>query len=318
MSTRPARKGVLLMAYGTPGNLDEVEPYYRDIRGGQTPSPDAVAELTERYRRVGGKTPLLEITERVARKLEARLNQDCPEDERRVYVGMKHWHPYIAEAIDKVDGDRMDELVGFPLAPCYSMLSIAGYEKLMRQALDRLSDPPPTAFIQSGHANPRFVDLIARRIDDALRRIDADPAHVEVVFSAHCLPPRIVNSRDPYPAELLHSAGAVARAAGVSSWRFAYQSAGKTPTPWLGPDILDAIDTIAAEGRTNVLSVPFGFVCDHLEILYDIDIEAIERADDLGINLSRIEMPNDDSEFIEVLHELIVSGVGTRTVDLEG
>lgn len=109
----------------------------------------------------------------------------------------------------------------------------------------------------------------------------------------------------------------MARAAGVSSWRFAYQSAGKTPTPWLGPDILDAIDTIAAEGRTNVLSVPFGFVCDHLEVLYDIDIEALERADDLGINLSRIEMPNDDSEFIEVLHELIVSGVGARTVDLK-
>ena len=317
MSTQQGRNGVPLMAYGTPGNLDEVEPYYRDIRGGQTPSPDAVAELTACYRRVGSKTPLLDITERVARKLEARLNHDCPDEEWRVYVGMKHWHPYIAEAIDKIDGDQMDELVGLPLATHYSMLSIAGYEKLVRQALDRLSEPPLTAFIESWHANPRFVDLIARRIDDALRRIDADPAHVEVVFSSHSLPARIVNSRDPYPTELLDSAGAAARAAGVSSWRFAYQSAGKTPTPWLGPDILDAIDTIAAEGRTNVLSVPFGFVCDHLEILYDIDIEAVERADDLGINLSRTEMPNDDSEFIEVLHELIVSGVGTRTVDLK-
>lgn len=310
------RKGVLLMAYGTPGNLDEVEPYYRDIRGGQTPSPEAVAELTERYRRVGGKTPLLEITERVARKLEARLNQNCADGEWRAYVGMKHWHPYIAEAIDDIDGDEIEELIGLPLAPHYSMLSIAGYEKLVRQALDRLPNPPRTTFIQSWHANARFINLIAQRIDDALCRIEADPAQVEVAFSAHSLPARIVNSGDPYPKELLDSAGAVARAAGLSSWRFAYQSAGKTPTPWLGPDILDAIYTIAAEARAHVLSVPFGFVCDHLEILYDIDIEAIERAADFGINLSRIEMPNDDPEFIEVLFDLVNTGSGARTIDI--
>ena len=316
MSTQQGRKGVLLMAYGTPSNLDEVEPYYRDIRGGQTPSPEAVAELTERYRRVGGRTPLLEITERVARKLEARLNQDCADDEWRAYVGMKHWHPYIAEAMDLIAGDEVGDLVGLPLAPHYSMLSIAGYEKLVRRALERLSDPPPTRFIQSWHANPRFIDLIAQRITDALGKIDAEPADVEVVFSAHSLPARIVKSGDPYPDELLESADAVARAAGVMSWRFAYQSAGKTPTPWLGPDVLEAIETIAAEGRRHILSVPFGFVCDHLEILYDIDIEAIGRADELGVSLSRIEMPNDDPEFIEVLFDLVVSGVGARSSEL--
>ncbi len=310
------RKGVLLMAYGTPGNLDEVEPYYRDIRGGQTPPPEAVADLTERYRRVGGKTPLLEITNRVARKLEAQLKSSRPDDRWSVYVGMKHWHPYIAEAMDRIAGDDIDELVGLPLAPHYSMLSIAGYEKLVRQALDSLPNPPRTTFIQSWHANPRFINLIAQRIDDALCRIEADPAQVEVVFSAHSLPARIVNSGDPYPKELLDSAGAVARAAGLSSWRFAYQSAGRTPTPWLGPDIVDTIDTIAAEGRTHILSVPFGFVCDHLEILYDIDIEAIERAAEFGINLSRIEMPNDDPEFIEVLYELVNNGSGARTSDI--
>ncbi|MCY3733564.1 MAG: ferrochelatase [Chloroflexi bacterium] len=310
------RKGVLLMAYGTPGNLDEVEPYYRDIRGGQTPPPEAVADLTERYRRVGGKTPLLEITNRVARKLEAQLKSSRPDDRWSVYVGMKHWHPYIAEAMDRIAGDDIDELVGLPLAPHYSMLSIAGYEKLVRQALDSLPNPPRTTFIQSWHANPRFINLIAQRIDDALRRIEADPAQVEVVFSAHSLPARIVNSGDPYPKELLDSAGAVARAAGLSSWRFAYQSAGRTPTPWLGPDIVDTIDTIAAEGRTHILSVPFGFVCDHLEILYDIDIEAIERAAKFGINLSRIEMPNDDPEFIEVLYELVNNGSGAGTSDI--
>ncbi|MCY3569141.1 MAG: ferrochelatase [Chloroflexi bacterium] len=322
MSTRKAhtalkaRKGVLLMAYGTPGNLDEVEPYYRDIRGGQTPPPEAVADLTERYRRVGGKTPLLEITRRVADKLEQRLNQGSDDSRWRVYVGMKHWHPYIADTIDAIAADGIDELVELPLAPHYSMLSIAGYEKLVKQALDRLTEPPPTRFIQSWHANPRFINLIAGRIDNVLAKIDADPADVEVVFSAHSLPARIVNSGDPYPDELIESAAAVARAAGVTSWRFAYQSAGKTPTPWLGPDILEAIETIAGEGRRHILSVPFGFVCDHLEILYDIDIEAIDRAAEFGINLSRIDMPNDDPEFVEVLFDLIISGSGARVSEL--
>lgn len=304
------------MAYGTPRNLDEVEPYYRDIRGGRRPSPEAVADLTERYRRVGGKTPLLEITRRVAVKLEAELNQGCADNPWRVYVGMKHWHPYIAEAMDRIAADGINELVGLPLAPHYSVLSIAGYEKLVRQALERLSTPLPTRFIQSWHANPRLIKLIARRITAALSKIDADPADVEVVFSAHSLPARIVNSGDPYPEELVQSAQAVAQAAGVESWRFAYQSAGKTPTPWLGPDILEAIDKIAEEGGRHILSVPFGFVCDHLEILYDIDNEAIERAEALGVNLSRIEMPNDDPEFIEVLHELVISGAGTRISEL--
>ena len=311
-----ARKGVLLMAYGTPGSLDEVEPYYRDIRGGQTPSPEAVADLTKRYRRVGGKTPLLEITRRVADKLEQRLNLDSTDEPWRAYVGMKHWHPYIADTVESIAADGVDELVGLPLAPHYSMLSIAGYEKLVRQALERLTDPLPTRFIQSWHANPRFIGLIADRITDALGKIDADPADVEVVFSAHSLPARIVSSGDPYPDELLDNADAVARATGVTSWRFAYQSAGKTPTPWLGPDVLEAIETIAAEGRRHILSVPFGFVCDHLEILYDIDIEAIARADELGVNLSRIEMPNDDPEFIEALYDVVVSGVGARTSEL--
>ncbi len=304
------------MAYGTPRNLDEVEPYYRDIRGGQTPSPEAVAALRERYRQVGGQTPLLEITQRVARRLEQRLNQRCPDSRWSVYVGMKHWHPYIADTIDGIAADAVSELIGLPLAPHYSMLSIAGYEQLVRQGLDRLSSPPPTTFIQSWHANPRFISFIAQRIRDALDRIDAAPDEVEVVFSAHSLPARIVNSGDPYPDELIQSAAAVAQAACVNSWRFAYQSAGRTPTPWLGPDILESIDSIAAEGTRHILLVPFGFVCDHLEILYDIDIEAMGKANALGVELSRIAMPNDAPQFIEVLHDLVITGDGARISDL--
>ena len=311
-----ARRGVLLMAYGTPRNLDEVEPYYRDIRGGRTPSPEAVAELRERYRRVGGQTPLLAYTRSVAGRLEARLNSQTGDDSWRVFVGMKHWHPYIAEAVEKIGAAGVRELTALPLAPHYSKLSIGGYAERAHEALARLADPPATTLIESWHANPLFIELIAERIGAALGRIAAPAAEVAVVFTAHSLPAAIVEAGDPYPQELLESAAAAARAAGVQSWRFAYQSAGKTAMPWLGPDILEAMAEIAGEGWREILVVPFGFVCDHLEILYDIDIEAQERARELGVKLARIAMPNDDPRFINVLFDLARSGTGARTSQL--
>ena len=314
----PKLKGVLLMAYGTPRNLDEVEPYYRDIRGGRPPSPEAVEELTERYRMVGGKTPLLEITRAVANLLEERLNVDAGDAPWRVYVGMKHWHPYIAEAIDDIAADGVDELVALPLAPHYSKMSIAGYEQLVEKALESQSSPPLTRFVESWRSNPRFIEFIAQRVRDGLAKFDVDTSEVEVMFTAHSLPARILEYGDPYPQELMDSAGAVAKAAEVESWRFAYQSAGMTGTPWLGPDILDSIEEIAGEGGKNILVVPFGFVCDHLEILFDIDIEAIEKAEELGINLARIEMPNDSPGFIDTLFDLVTVGSGARIVNLNG
>ncbi len=311
-------KGVLLMAYGTPRNLDEVEPYYRDIRGGRPPSPEAVEELTERYRMVGGKTPLLEITNAVANLLEERLNADAGEAPWRVYVGMKHWHPYIAKTIDDIVTDGVDELVGLPLAPHYSKMSIAGYEELVERGLQSQVSPPLTRFVESWRSNPRFIEFIAQRVRDGLARFDVDASEVEVMFTAHSLPARILEYGDPYPQELMDSAEAVAQAAEVESWRFAYQSAGMTGIPWLGPDILDSIEEIANEGGKNILVVPFGFVCDHLEILFDIDIEAIEKAEELGVNLARVEMPNDSPGFIDTLFDLVTVGSGARIVNLNG
>lgn len=309
-------KGVLLMAYGTPRNLDEVEPYYRDILGGRSPSPEAVEELTERYRMVGGKTPLLEITRDVAELLGKRLNNGTGEDQWRVYIGMKHWFPYIAEAIGDIVEDGVDELVAIPLAPHYSKMSIAGYEQLVENGLQSQDSSPPTRFVESWHGNPRFIELIAQRVRDGLARFDVDASEVEIMFTAHSLPARILEYGDPYPQELMNSAGAVARAAEVESWRFAYQSAGMTGIPWLGPDILDSIEEVSSDGGKNILVVPFGFVCDHLEILFDVDIEAIEKAEELGVNLARIEMPNDSPEFIDTLYDLVTAGSGARIADL--
>ena len=311
-------KGVLLMAYGTPEHLSEVEPYYRDILGGREPSPEAVATLVERYRAVGGGTPLLEITRSVADLLEQRLNRDGGDASWRVYVGMKHWHPYIAEAVKSIVADGLDELVALPLAPHYSRMSTGGYRDAVKRSMAQDSSSQPTWFIESWHANPQFTALIAQRIRDALVRSNAAPPDVEVLFTAHSLPARIIDEGDRYPQELAESAAAVAQAAGIASWRFAYQSAAKTGTPWLRPDILESIKQIAREGGKNVLVVPFGFVCDHLEILFDVDITAKRAAEDLSVRFSRIEMPNNSPDFVEALYDIVASGAGARVVGLSG
>ena len=311
-------KGVLLMAYGTPEHLSDVEPYYRDILGGREPSPEAVAALTERYRAVGGRTPLLEITRSVADLLEQRLNRGGGDASWHVYVGMKHWHPYIAEAVESIVADGVDELVALPLAPHYSRMSTGGYRDAVARSMAQASSSPPTRFIESWHANPQFTALIAQRIRDALARPDAAPSDVEILFTAHSLPARIIDEGDPYPEELAESAAAVAQAAGIASWRFAYQSAAKTGTPWLGPDILEGIEEIAREGGKNVLVVPSGFVCDHLEILFDVDVTAKRAAESLGVRLSRIEMPNDSPDSVEVLFDIVTTGAGARVAGLSG
>ena len=310
-------KGVLLMAYGTPEHLSEVGPYYRDILGGREPGAEAVAALTDRYRAVGGKTPLLETTRSVAALLEDRLNRDSAAAGWRVYVGMKHWRPYIAEAVDRVVADGVDELVALPMAPHYSRMSTAGYRDALERSLKREASAPPVRFIESWHANPLFRAFIVSRIQESLRRFDT-PSDAEVLFTAHSLPARTVNEGDPYLQELAESAASVAAAVGLGSWRFAYQSAAKTGTPWLRPDILESIEQTAGEGAKAMLVVPFGFVCDHLEILFDIDIAAMRTAERLGVRLARIEMPNDSPDFVEALFDIVTTGAGARIVDMRG
>jgi ferrochelatase len=308
------KTGILLMAYGTPRTLDEVEPYFRDIRGGRSPSPEAVAELTERYEQVGGKTPLLEITQDVADKLQERLNRGG--GEYQAYIGMKHWHPYIADTLSAIVDDGIDELVAITLAPHYSKMSIDGYRERLLKAMEPLDTPIPTRFVESWYEVPAFVSMMAARVRDALDKFETPLSDVEVVFSAHSLPSRILEWNDPYPTELRESAQLVANEVCLAGWRFSYQSAGQTGTPWLGPDILETVSEIAGEGKRGTLVVPIGFVCDHLEILFDIDIEAQELAGKLNIELRRTEMPNATAEFIEALASLVLDGDGARTVDL--
>jgi ferrochelatase len=297
--------GVLLLAYGTPETLDDVEPYYTHIRGGRAPSPESLENLRERYRLVGGRTPLLDLTRDVAHKLQGRLDADAP-GRYRVYIGMKHWHPFIGEVLPQMAADGIRTALGLVLAPHYSRMSIGSYRKYVDQAHEKLAEPIDIRFVESWQAHPLFRQLIADRIVEGLAQFPAEMRdQVKVLFSAHSLPERILTWDDPYPRELRESAAGIAELLGLQDWRFAFQSAGMTGEPWLGPDILDYLAELAAEGVRAVLSVPFGFVADHLEVLWDIDNEAQTKAAELGMTLHRTRMPNADPEFVEVLAAIV-------------
>ena len=274
------------MAYGSPERIEDILAYLADIRGGRAVRPEAVAELKERYRRIGGRSPLNEITERQRAALERELGLP-------VYVGMKHWAPRIAEAADRAAAEGIERVIGLVLAPHYSGMSIGGYRERLEQSL---TDPVQLVFIPSWHDHEQLVAILAGRVRDA-------GGHV--VFTAHSLPARILADGDPYRDQLLETSQLVAEQAGLASWSFAFQSESPTGEPWLGPDILDELETLHARGVRKVLVAPIGFVSDHLEILWDIDVEAREKAAELGLELDRIESLNDDPAFIRVLADLV-------------
>ncbi len=280
------KSAVVLMAYGSPERVEDIRPYLEDIREGRPVSDAAVEELTERYRRIGGRSPLDEITERQRAALEAELGVP-------VLVGMKHWQPRIADAVEKALAGGAETVIGLVLAPHYSKLSIDGYRERLEAALAARAE---LRFVERWGTHEPFLDALAERVRD----FDG-----HVVFTAHSLPARILDEGDPYRDELLETSGLIAERAELESWSFAFQSASQTGEPWLGPDILDELDALHARGVGRVLVCPIGFVSDHLEILWDIDVEARERAAELGLELDRIESLNDDPAFIRGLAGLV-------------
>jgi protoporphyrin/coproporphyrin ferrochelatase len=301
--------GVLLLAYGSPETPDQVEPYFRHIRGGRAPSPEAVEHLRHRYELIGGRTPLLAITTDTARGLQAALDHRAP-GEYRTYVAMKHWHPYIADVIPRLAADGIRRVIAIVLAPHYSRMSVGGYRQYVEQTIASLDAPMELTFVETWHMQPEFLELMSARVREGLTQFPRGE-DVCVLFSAHSLPVRIRTWDDPYEAQLNASCVAVARHAQLRDWRFAWQSAGGTGEPWLGPDIVDYLHVLHSEGVRNVLSVPIGFVCEHLEVLYDIDHEAAQKAAALGMTLRRTRMPNATPEFIDVLDALVAEAEQT-------
>ena len=279
---------VVLMAYGSPERLADVPAYYADIRGGRPIRPELLDDLVERYRRLGidEGSPLNAITEETRAALERELG--IP-----VFTGMRHWTPRIAEAADAALVGGARTIAGLVLAPHYSRMSIGAYRRQLEEAVGERAE---VAFVESWGEEPGFLEFLADRV----RGTDA-----HVVFTAHSLPVRILEEGDPYQEQLLETSRLVAGLAGLEDWSFSYQSESATGEPWLGPDILDHLADLRGRGVRRVLVCPVGFVADHLEIRWDLDNEAREKADELGLELERIEMPNADPAFVRVLAGLV-------------
>jgi protoporphyrin/coproporphyrin ferrochelatase len=276
------------MAYGSPERVADVPAYYSDIRGGRPIRPERMDDLVARYRALGieDANPLNAITEATRAALERELGLP-------VHTGMKHWTPRIAEAVEHALADGATRIVGLVLAPHYSRMSIGGYRRLLDEAVEGRAE---IVFVESWHDDPGFVDFLADRVRGTA-------AHV--VFTAHSLPERILAEGDPYRDQLLETANLVAERSAIGEWTFSFQSESPTGEPWLGPDILDHLGALADAGVNDVLVCPVGFVSDHLEIRWDIDHEAQDRAAELGLSLERIEMPNDDPRFVAVLASIV-------------
>ncbi|MBI4935031.1 MAG: ferrochelatase [Actinobacteria bacterium] len=306
------RIAVLLMAYGTPRTRDEILPYYTDIRRGRPPTPEALADLTARYDALGGTSPLAAHTEAQRDALQAALDAAAP-GRYVVSLGLKHAEPKVEAAVDAIAVQGFRTIVGLVLAPHYSAFSVGQYLDRARAA----AEPHGITVhgIESWATEPAYVTFVA---DDLRARLAELPADTKVLFTAHSLPQRIIDTGDPYPQELRATAEAVAAQVGLSQWNrwaIAWQSAGRTPEPWLGPDILQVIDDLGgaendAEHERGVLVSAVGFVSDHLEVLYDLDIEAAARARSHGLAFARTKCMNDDATVMAALAARVIAAHG--------
>jgi protoporphyrin/coproporphyrin ferrochelatase len=288
--------GVLLMAYGTPATPDDIEAYYTHVRRGRPPTPELLAELRGRYEAIGGTSPLLERTEEQRAGVQAALGEGY-----RVELGMKHAPPFLEDGVASLAAAGVSRIVGLVLAPHYSALSVGEYAG--RAGAAAVSAGVPLTMVESWHLAPGYLDLLAGFVTDTVASLGVEP--VEVVFTAHSLPERILAMGDPYPDQLAETARAVAERAGVRRWSVGWQSAGRTPEPWIGPDLLDVLPMLVAAGAAGAVVCPAGFVSDHLEILYDVDVEARAAADRLGLAFARTPAPNAHPAFCATVAEVV-------------
>jgi len=309
--------GVLVMAYGTADGPQDIERYYTDIRGGRPPTPEHLQELRDRYTAIGNVFPLLDTTRVQAEGLVDLLNHDG-DASFRAYLGMKHSPPFIPEGVAAMRDDGIEHAVGIVMAPHWSGMSVETYVDRAFQALDDQGGGPSMTFVRHYHDHPAFVAFLSTRVAEALDGLaPAERERAAVIFSAHSLPVRTLEDRTQrckhcdcadscrYVDGLRRTADLVADALGLSDYTTAWQSAGRTSDPWWGPPIEDVIAELAAGGRSAIVVCSAGFVADHLEILYDLDIEARQIAEKAGVAFARTRMPNADPAYLEVLAQVV-------------
>ncbi|GKS57623.1 ferrochelatase [Nitrospira sp.] len=296
---------VLLMAMGGPDTLENVEPYLQEVRGGRPTSPELVHEIRERYRLTGGKSPVLDITREVARRLEQQLN-GLGDEWYCVSVGLRHWRPFIKEAYAELMDESPERLIAICMAPQYSTMSIGAYIKKVEEARAACGGDCPITFVKSWHRHPSLIAAIAQNVQRGLDLFPPDQREtIPVVFTAHSLPERIREMGDPYPDEVRGTMEAVCELIHPPTARLAFQSQGRTNEPWIGPSIESVVDELAMAGHRNVLVAPIGFLCDHVEVSYDLDIELRQRALNLGLRLERIPMLNASPALVDTLASLV-------------
>jgi ferrochelatase len=293
---------VLLMAHGTPESVDQMADYLRLVRGGREPSVELVEEMTHNWETIGGRSPLTDLTFQQGEALRAQLAADGLDIP--VVVGMRNWRPFIADAIRDIARIGARRIVGIPMAPQFSTLSV---QKYIDAATSVLPEGIEFSCVPSFHDHPLLIEAFAEKVLAERPRPDED-----IVFTAHSLPERVAAAGDPYPNQVAATAKAIADRCGIRSYHTAYQSAGRTPEPWLGPDLSEHVRRRASSGVRSMLVVPVGFVCDHTEILFDVDVQAAAAAREAGVVLRRSQSLNTSATFIRVLAELVKSSVGNR------
>ena len=300
--------GVLLMAYGGPDSVSDIPGYLADIRDGRPTTPAVLAEITRNYEAIGGSSPIAGLTQLQVDGIAMRLNPAGEPARFRTYVGMRHWAPWIEETVGRMAADGIRRSVSMVLAPHYSGMSIARYQSKIAAGLDMYHGSIEFAHIDSYHTARGLIEPLAERVRAGIARWpEAERDGVHVIFSAHSLPERIIRAGDPYDAQVRETASLIAEYAGIGAdrWSWSYQSAGRSPEPWLGPTYPEHLSALAARGIRNVVSVPVGFVCDHVEILYDIDVDAQRIAHSLDMRLERPPSLSDDPRFLEQLAFII-------------
>lgn len=305
MNAKRETIGLLLMAYGSPDDTSQMEAYLLDVREGRIPSPELVEEITERYQKIGGKSPLLKNTKEQAQALEEALNARHQDTGRqfKAFVGMRHWQPRIREAVSQMIEHGIQRAIALVMAPHHSKLSIGKYYEALDEALKKVD--VEFVRVDSWHIHPGLLDAISEKMDLGFERFA--PGRPYVIFTAHSLPTRILEMGDPYDEQLNETASLLAQRFNLleGEWQFCYQSASASVIPWLGPQIEEVVEELAGRGMRDLLVVPIGFVCDHVEVLYDIDIEARQIAEAHGARLERTPSLNASPTFIEALADIV-------------
>lgn len=306
--------GLLVMAYGTPTKEEDIERYYTHIRRGRKPSPEMLEDLRERYEAIGGISPLGRITLDQAQKLEERLNDIQDEIEFKMYLGLKHFEPFIEDAVKNMHEDGITEAVSIVLAPHFSTFSIKSYNGRAKEEAEKLGGLSIVS-VESWYMEPKFISYWATKVQNTFKQMpESEKNEAMLIVSAHSLPEKIVQLGDPYPQQIQETAELIAKEADVKNFAVGWQSAGKTPEPWLGPDVQDlTADLFEKAGYKAFVYIPVGFVADHLEVLYDNDIECKAVTDRMGTSYYRPEMPNSQPEFIDALATVVLNKLSVHS-----